>query len=93
MPLELTIAVKQTNLDVLEHTVLAVSDPDSPRYGQHLSRDDVDAIIAPRAEDIAVVLKWLQEHGIDLADVEATGNSGECRRAEAVVAAFRVDVG
>lgn len=78
MPLELTIAVKQTNLAELESTLLAVSDPDSPRYGQHLTRDQIDDLVAPRAEDIAVVLSWLQEHGVDLADVDATGNSGEC---------------
>lgn len=77
-PVELIFAVKQTNLEELESTLVAVSDPDSPRYGQHLSAEEVDNLVAPRPADILTVLMWLKEQGVDLeADVEATGNSGE----------------
>jgi tripeptidyl-peptidase-1 len=46
--IKLTFAVKQTNKDELEATVLAVSDPASDEYGQHLTRDEVDLMVAPR---------------------------------------------
>ena len=76
-PVELIFAVKQTNLEQLESTLLAVADPDSPRYGQHLSAEQVNDLVAPRPNDIMTVLTWLKEQGVDLeADVEATGNSG-----------------
>lgn len=34
-PIQLTLALKQRNVDVLEAELMAVSDPTSPRYGQH----------------------------------------------------------
>ena len=34
-------AVKQTNVAQLEKQLLAVSDPRSPEYGQHLTNDEV----------------------------------------------------
>lgn len=77
MPLDLTVAVKQQNTDKLESTLFAVSDPDSPRFGQHLSKEEVDALVAPKPESIARVLGWLASTGdIDVAaDVTATDNS------------------
>ena len=77
-PIELTFAIKQTNLAELERTVLDVSDPDSPNYGKHLSLEAVDRLVAPEAKNIMAVLVWLKEAGVDMNAVEATGNSGAC---------------
>mmetsp|Transcript_18496 Transcript_18496/g.50951 ORF Transcript_18496/g.50951 Transcript_18496/m.50951 type:complete len:573 (-) Transcript_18496:115-1833(-) len=73
--IELTFAVKQQRLDELERTLLDVSDPDSPRYGQYLSRCEVDALTAPRTEDVELIMRWLQEAGVERSAIRTTGNS------------------
>jgi tripeptidyl-peptidase-1 len=42
--LTLHFAVRQRNLDQLTETLNAVSDPNSPRYGQYLSREEIQAL-------------------------------------------------
>lgn len=39
-----TIALQLSNLDKLEATVLDLSTPSSPNYGQWMDKDDVDAM-------------------------------------------------
>jgi tripeptidyl-peptidase-1 len=74
--LRLLIAVRQTNLDLLESTLLRVSNPKSADYGQWLSNEAIHSMIAPRAADVAGVMAWLQQHGIDTsaANLQATSN-------------------
>jgi tripeptidyl-peptidase-1 len=67
--LNLIFAIKQTNLPELERTVLAVSDPRSPRYGQHLSMDAVNKLVAPAPESTKAVLSFLLAHGVPASDV------------------------
>ena len=50
--------MKNQNVDTLEDIFLAVSDPTNARYGQHLSLDEVNALVAPAPEALAA----LQEH-------------------------------
>lgn len=57
--IELTFAVKQTNLDKLEQVLFDVSDPTSPKYGQHLSRDQVNQLVASSPKHIAEVKKFI----------------------------------
>ena len=44
--IELLVGVRQTGLSDLEQLLLAVSDPSSPRYGQHHSSQQVSSITA-----------------------------------------------
>ena len=43
-------------------TLELVSDPDHPRYGKHLSQHDVNDLIRPSDESLALVQDWLQQH-------------------------------
>lgn len=43
---------------------MEVSTPSHPRYGQHLKRDQVKALLKPRDESTDSVMKWLQESGV-----------------------------
>lgn len=43
----------------------AVSDPRSPSYGQYLKQAAIDDIVAPRAEDVAIVTDWLEAYAAD----------------------------
>jgi tripeptidyl-peptidase-1 len=35
------------------------------RYGNHLSKEEVDAFVAPHPDTTSIVDQWLQHHGID----------------------------
>ena len=70
-PIALSLAVTQTGLDELQSTLLRVSDPDdAENYGRHLSKEQVDALVAPRAEHVDAVRRWLPR----TAALQATAN-------------------
>jgi len=48
----------------IEEHLVEISDPNHARYGQHLSADEVDAIIAPSRDSVDLVSEWLEEHGL-----------------------------
>jgi len=62
--LKMTIAIKQRNLDKLERTLMAVSDPQSGNYGQHLTHEEIQQLVTPRPDSISMVVEWLTDHGI-----------------------------
>ncbi|EJF62249.1 tripeptidyl peptidase A [Dichomitus squalens] len=62
--IELRIALPQPKFDVLEKHLYEVSDPFHERYGQHLTKEEVEALVAPEAESIHLVNEWLASHGI-----------------------------
>ncbi|KAM6969682.1 tripeptidyl-peptidase 1 isoform 2-T2 [Tautogolabrus adspersus] len=62
--LELTFALKQQNVDLLEKTLRLVSDPDSAQYGKHLTLEEVSSLVRPSDLTQKVVRRWLQSHGI-----------------------------
>jgi hypothetical protein len=35
-------------------------------YGQHLSKEEVEALVAPHPDALDAVDEWLEAHGIDL---------------------------
>ncbi|EMC98058.1 hypothetical protein BAUCODRAFT_22902 [Baudoinia panamericana UAMH 10762] len=62
--LNLQIGLRQSNQGVLQQHVLEVSDPSHKRYGQHLSADEVHALVSPSSETVRLVQDWLQAHAI-----------------------------
>ncbi|KAF8514827.1 peptidase S8/S53 domain-containing protein [Hysterangium stoloniferum] len=62
----LRISLAQPNFDILESHLYAVSDPDSPRYGQHLSMDAVQELTAPNPLALESLNGWLAGHGFDI---------------------------
>ncbi|XP_051237387.1 tripeptidyl-peptidase 1 [Dicentrarchus labrax] len=62
--LELTFALKQQNVNLLEETLSLVSDPDSASYGKHLTLEEVSSLVRPSELTQKVVRHWLQSHGI-----------------------------
>ncbi|KAK3297407.1 peptidase S8/S53 domain-containing protein [Chaetomium fimeti] len=71
--LKLRIALQQPNEALFERALYEVSDPAHARYGQHLSREALASLLAPRAESTAAVLGWLRGAGIPPGQVEADG--------------------
>jgi tripeptidyl-peptidase-1 len=56
--------------------VHVVSDPDHPRYGQHLTTNEVNDLIKPTEETSRLVRDWLADYGIhgDQLSYSATGD-------------------
>eukprot|EP00455_Lapot_gusevi_P009575 TRINITY_DN1428_c0_g1_i3.p1 TRINITY_DN1428_c0_g1~~TRINITY_DN1428_c0_g1_i3.p1 ORF type:complete len:545 (-),score=221.21 TRINITY_DN1428_c0_g1_i3:160-1794(-) len=73
--IEVHIAVKQQNLDVLEKTLFEVSDPANvEHYGKHLTWEQVNDLVAPKAESVRAVRQWLERHGADVTQIKSTPN-------------------
>ena len=72
--LKLRIALAQPNEALFERVLHDVSDPAHAKYGQHLSRDELSALMAPRVESISAVRYWLRDAGISDSDVDEDGD-------------------
>jgi len=72
--LKITIAPKLRNLDALDSIFWAVSDPQHANYGKHMTRPEVSQLVSPSAEDVAVIERWLAEHGITVDDMHTGGD-------------------
>lgn len=59
----LKIALPQPNFSELERHLYEVSDPDHERYGQHLSKEEVEELVAPHPESLNTVNEWLSSFG------------------------------
>jgi tripeptidyl-peptidase-1 len=69
--IELMIAVKQSNTDILEKTLMEVSDPENlQRYGKYLSQTQVNDLVMPKRESIDDIQKWLVDLGVDLNSIQ-----------------------
>ncbi len=57
------VGLRQQNLDVLEDMFWAVSDHNSPSYGQHLSLEELRELTAPDLSVYQRVSGWLLRSG------------------------------
>ncbi|EIW61376.1 tripeptidyl peptidase A [Trametes versicolor FP-101664 SS1] len=62
--IELRIALPQPNFAELERHLYEVSDPFHDRYGQHLSKEEVESLVTPEPESVHLVNEWLASHGL-----------------------------
>lgn len=60
----LSIGLKQSNEGEVERHLMEVSDPTHHRYGDHLTAEEINAIVSPSDETVDLVHAWLTEHGI-----------------------------
>lgn len=69
----LRINLVQPNFSLIREHLYAVSDPASPRYGKHLSKEDVEELIAPDLGALETVNDWLTSHGFNLSNAVRSG--------------------
>ena len=60
----LRIALPQSRFTELEQHLAEISDPFHARYGEHLSKEDVEELVAPHASSVDAVHEWLESHGV-----------------------------
>ncbi|KAF2136827.1 uncharacterized protein K452DRAFT_362269 [Aplosporella prunicola CBS 121167] len=68
--INLQIGLKQGQFDELERHLYEVSDPAHDRYGNHLSIDEVNDLIKPEDETLNLVHEWLEDMGIERANLD-----------------------
>ncbi|KAI8869506.1 putative protease S8 tripeptidyl peptidase I [Ramicandelaber brevisporus] len=61
----LQVGLKQQNVEQFNHRFMEMSTPGNPNYGKHMSRDELNAMLAPKDESVQMVLAWLKSYGIE----------------------------
>ncbi|KKO97929.1 Pro-kumamolisin [Trichoderma harzianum] len=69
-----SIGLTQRNLDLGHQLLMERSNPDSPNYGQHMTRDEVNDLFAPHDDSVDAVHSWLEAEGIELERVYRSDN-------------------
>ncbi|CZT48511.1 related to Tripeptidyl-peptidase sed3 [Rhynchosporium secalis] len=64
LPFKLRVHLKNRNIASFKQQVLDVSTPSHPSYGRHLSREEVNSMIAPSNEAFAHVMEWLESYNL-----------------------------
>ncbi|KAF7172400.1 hypothetical protein CNMCM6106_006590 [Aspergillus hiratsukae] len=72
--LPMRIGLTQSNLDRGHDLLMEVSDPDSPRYGQYFSVEEVHDLFAPSQETVDQVRTWLESEGISADRISQSAN-------------------
>lgn len=72
--LQFRIAVKQENAFAFEQHVMDISTPDHAKYGQHMNRDELKAMLRPSPHATAAILSWLSGQGVPARHIEDKGD-------------------
>ncbi|EJD51478.1 subtilisin-like protein [Auricularia subglabra TFB-10046 SS5] len=72
--LDMRIRLTQNNPAGLQRVLEEVSDPASPRYGQYLTRQEVEKFTRPSDTTRAAVDTWLSKHGLTATKASAAGD-------------------
>lgn len=72
--LNLRLALTQNNFQGLEDALYAVSTPGNSRYGQHLSKEEVEELVAPSSETVSAINEWLSSNGLTSSKVSPSGD-------------------
>ncbi|KAH8984632.1 subtilisin-like protein [Lactarius akahatsu] len=67
--IDLYLALKSERENALVDVLYQVSDPKSPTYGAHLSREQVAEVVAPHPDTLYLVSSWLKHWGIPSSSV------------------------
>lgn len=62
--IHLRIGLPQSRFDELERHLYEISDPFHSRYGQHLSKAEVEELVAPHGASLDLVDEWLGAFGL-----------------------------
>jgi tripeptidyl-peptidase-1 len=55
--------------------VKSLTVPSTSRYGAHLSKEEVEALVSPHPTSLSLVESWLADHGIDTSTAKHSGAS------------------
>ncbi|KAI0321293.1 family S53 protease [Amylostereum chailletii] len=72
--LRLRLGLAQNNIEGLQNALIDVSTPSSANYGKHLSKEEVNAYVAPKQETVDAVQAWLSGNGLRSTSLSPTGD-------------------
>ncbi|KAF9009886.1 family S53 protease-like protein [Cyathus striatus] len=72
--LNLRIALTQSDMAGLEKALMDVSTPGNALYGQHLSKEEVEAFVKPSSESVSLVNEWLSSNDITAQTISPAGD-------------------
>ncbi|KAH9020555.1 subtilisin-like protein [Lactarius deliciosus] len=70
--IDLYIALKPRHDNALIDALYEVSDPKHPRYGSHLSKEQVAELVRPHPDTLELVTSWLAHHGVQPSSISTT---------------------
>ncbi|KAI9454450.1 subtilisin-like protein [Lactarius psammicola] len=74
--IDLHVALKPHNENALVDALYQVSSPGHPRYGLHLSKEEVAKLVAPHTDTLKMVHSWLEHHGVPSSSVSTSHGGG-----------------
>ncbi|KAH8992326.1 subtilisin-like protein [Lactarius hatsudake] len=74
--IDLHIALEPQRKNAVVDALYEVSFPRSPKYGAHLSREQLADIVAPHPDTLALVNSWLRHHGVRPSSVSRSHGGG-----------------
>lgn len=72
--LNIQLALVQNNVSGLVDELYSVSDPSSANYGQYLSKEEVEALVAPSLDSVTAVNSWLSLNGLNATIASPAGD-------------------
>ncbi|KAH9030352.1 subtilisin-like protein [Lactarius pseudohatsudake] len=70
--IDLHFALKPDHENAVIDALYEVSDPKSPKYGAHLSKEQVAQLVAPHTGTLELIKSWLEHHGVPSSTVSMT---------------------
>ncbi|KAH8984341.1 subtilisin-like protein [Lactarius akahatsu] len=70
--IDLYVALNPHHDNALIDALFEVSDPNHPRYGAHLSKEQVAELVRPHPDTLELVTSWLAHHGVRPSSISTT---------------------
>ncbi|KAH9026417.1 subtilisin-like protein [Lactarius hengduanensis] len=74
--IDLHIALQPRRKNAVVDALYDVSFPRSPKYGAHLSREQLADLVAPHPDTLTLVNSWLKNHGVHPSSVSRSHGGG-----------------
>ncbi|KAH8976516.1 subtilisin-like protein [Lactarius hatsudake] len=74
--IDLHIALQPKDENVLREALYEVSTPGRPKYGKHLSKEDVAKLVEPHPDTLQLVHSWLAHHGVHSSSISTSHGGG-----------------
>ncbi|KAH9059101.1 subtilisin-like protein [Lactarius vividus] len=72
--IDLHIALKPHHEHALTDAIYGVSNPNHPKYGSYLSKEQVSKLVAPHPYTLKLIETWLRHHDVPLSNISTSHN-------------------
>ena len=72
--LHFRVALKQENAYEFEQHVIDISTPGHPKYGQHMSHQELKRALRPNSDATESIVGWLEAEGVPASDIVDDGD-------------------